>query len=172
MLTLRTVNSGCVLGYLFSVYLCMLNPLNGHLIVCPCIWKLTCLDPMCKTAFVVLRNGLLGLGELACCGPCLEQRSPWGWMCLESSPKCPWLLPSAFHSDWSTIYNRKCAADKGPPSILSYVYLGHDVHACSKVAEGVVEDMWANWACDCQAGRIFFLGDEWWFYEMIVAFST
>jgi len=26
---------GCFLGYLFLRCLCMLNPLNGHLIVCP-----------------------------------------------------------------------------------------------------------------------------------------
>jgi hypothetical protein len=29
--------------------------------------------------------------------------------------------PSGFHRDWSAIYSWKCAADKGPPSILSYV---------------------------------------------------
>jgi hypothetical protein len=28
---------GYILGYLFLVYLCMLNPLNGHLIVYPYI---------------------------------------------------------------------------------------------------------------------------------------
>ena len=31
--------------------------------------------------------------------------------------------PSGFHEDGSTICSKKCAMDKGPPSILSYITL-------------------------------------------------
>ena len=31
------------------------------------------------------------------------------------------------------------------------------------------EDLWANRSCDCRAARIFFAGDEWWIYKIIMA---
>ena len=114
---------GCFLSCLFLRCLCMLNPLNGHLIVCPWIWKQICPDPMCKTALVVLRNGLprrRGTSSL------------WPMSRITKSMRIyvSWILtkmslanPSRFRVDWSAIYNRKHAVDKGPPSILSYITL-------------------------------------------------
>ena len=117
--TYLTFVRGCFLGCLFLVYLCMLNPLYGHLIVCPWIWKLICPDPTCKTAFVVLRNGLPKRRGTSSLWPMFRTTKSVGIYVSQIFTKMSMANPSGFHKVWSAIYSQKCVVDKGPPSILS-----------------------------------------------------
>jgi hypothetical protein len=121
--TCLTIFCGCFLGCLFLVYLCMSNPLNGHLIVCPWMWKLICLDHMCKTTFVVFRNGLPRRRGTSLLWPMSRMTKSIRMYVSQIFTKISLANPSGFHKDWFAICSWKCAVDKGPPNILSYTTL-------------------------------------------------
>ena len=114
---------GCFLGHLFLRFLCMLNLLNGHLIVCPWIWKQTCLDPTCSTAFVVLSNGLPKRRGTSSLRPMSRTTKSVGMYVSWILTKISLANPSRCHEVWSAICNLRFAVDKGPPKILLYITL-------------------------------------------------
>ena len=114
---------GCFLSCLFLRCLCMLNPLNGHLIVCPWIWKQICPDPTWRTVFIVLRNGLPRRRGTSLLWPMSSMTKSVGMYVSRILTKMFMANPSGFHNVWSAIYSGKCVVDKGPPSVLSYVTL-------------------------------------------------
>jgi len=111
---------GCFLGQFVLTCLCILNPLNGHLIVCPWIWKLTCPDPLCKTAFVVLRNGLPRRRGTSLLWPMSRMTKSMGMYVSWILTKISLANPSRCREVWSAVYSVKFVVDKGPPKILSY----------------------------------------------------
>ena len=134
---------GCFLGCLFLRCLCMSNPLNGHLIICPWIWKQTFPDPTCSTAFVVLRNGLPRRRGTSSLRPMSRTTKFVGMYVSWILTKISLANPSGCHEVWSTICSLKIYSGQRSTQNLIIYYLGHNADACSKVAEGLVEDMWA-----------------------------
>ena len=119
--TCLTPLHGCFLGYLFLICLCMSNPLNGHLIVCPWIWKLTCPNPTCKTAFVVLRNGLPRRRGTSSLWPMSRTTKFVGMYVSWIFTKIFLANPSGFREDWSTICSKNVQWTKVHP--ISYYIL-------------------------------------------------
>jgi hypothetical protein len=49
-------------------------------------------------------------------------------------------------------------------------YLGHHIDASTKVAVGVLNDIWANADGDCRVAWVSLLGDERWVNEVAMPF--
>jgi hypothetical protein len=161
---------GCFLGCLLLSCWFMLNPLNGHLIVCPWIWKQACPDPTCNTTFVVLRKGLPRRRGTSLLWPMSRVTKSMGMYVSQILTKMSLATPRFSWSLICHLQSKICSGQWSTQNLIIY-YLGHEIDACSKVAEGVVEDMWTYWTCDCRASRIL-LGDERWIHKLSLFFLT
>jgi len=121
--TCLTFLRGCFLGCLLLSCLCLSNPLNGYLIVCPWIWKQTRLDPTCSTAFVVLRNGLPRRRGTSSLWPMSRTMKSVGMYVSWILTKISLANPSGCRKIWSAIYSLKFEVDKGSQKILLYITL-------------------------------------------------
>ena len=158
------------LGCLFLRCLCMSNPLNGHFIVCPWIWKLACPDPTCNTAFVVLRNGFPRRRGTSSLQPMSRMTKSVGMYVSRILTKISWANPSGCREVWFAISSLNFVVDKGPPKILSYITLDMTLMLAPRSQKALWKT--AYWACDRRAAMIFFLSDEWWIYKIIMVFLT